>query len=215
VTYKKSPQIKIREWEPEEYQWITGVNLDDITLSDPVVDTRRPLVTSLAGSNYTFDATISLVWDRKIRYVPIRGLWDAGSDAFIITKSILERAEISEDDCDDIEDVPTIHAIAGARYKPTRRVKLIWHVDRNMNSRQDTFYVLDEVNFDILVPYTLSIAAGSTGVSGEGQQALVLRLRRKKPRGSAFPKPLNILTYRIDEIAMEKLEEEASRAKAD
>jgi hypothetical protein len=85
--------------------------------------------------------------------------------------------------CLVIDDVPTIHGIAGARYKPTRSVRLTWHVNRNMNSRDDTFYVLDEANFDILVPYTLSIGARSTGESGEGLQALVLRIRRKKPRG--------------------------------
>jgi hypothetical protein len=57
------------------------VNLEDITKSDPVVSSRRPLVKSLAGSNYTFDATISFTRGGKIRYVPIRGLWDTGSDA--------------------------------------------------------------------------------------------------------------------------------------
>jgi hypothetical protein len=139
----------------------------------------RPLLKSLAGSNYTFDATILWAQGSNVRYTPIRGLWDTGSDAFIITKGIVKRAGIPEEDLDDVDDVP--HGIGGAKYRPTQSVKLTWHVNRNMTSRQDTFYVLDEANFDILVPYTLSIGARSTGEGAAGQQALILRLRRKKP----------------------------------
>jgi hypothetical protein len=189
------------------------VNLDDLTKSKLKPLTGRPLLKTLAGSNYTFDATITWVRDSNIRYTPIRGLWDTGSDAFIISREIIERAGIKNEELEQLDEIPTIHGIGGAKYKPTLRVKLTWHVNRNMNSRQDTFYVIDEANFDVLVPWTLSIGARSTGEGNEGQNALILRLRRKGKGKQIFQPSVSISTQTLaDEIQEEKEEEEKTLA---
>lgn len=162
------------------------MNLDNLTKSNLKPLTGRPLLKILAGSNKTFDAAIIWVRDSDVRYTPIRGLWDTGSDAFIITREIIERASITNKELKQLDEIPTIHGIGGAKYKPTLSMKLTWHVNRNMNSRQDTFYVLEEANFDVIVPWTLSIGARSTREGKEGQNALILRLRRKEKGKQIF-----------------------------
>lgn len=116
-------------------------DLNDMTKSNPKPASGRPLLKlkSLAGSNYTFDAAILWTRGSNIRYTPIRGLWDTGSDAFIISRAIVERAGISVDDLEQLENVSTIKGIGGAQYRPTQSITLSGHVNRNMNSRQDKF----------------------------------------------------------------------------
>ncbi|KAF2470011.1 uncharacterized protein BDR25DRAFT_36005 [Lindgomyces ingoldianus] len=170
----------IQKWDPGEYQERTGLNLDDLTLSNPNLDSDRPLLKTLAASNYTFDARISLVKGSQISYIPVRGLWDTGSDAFFISKTILDRANIGEEDMTRLEETHTYHGIGSASFSPAFSIDLTWHIRRNMNSRRDTFYVTEEEIFDILVPYTLSIGVRSTTIGKEGRNALILQLRPKK-----------------------------------
>lgn len=139
----------------------------------------RPLQRSLIVSNYTFDAAITLPASSSIRYLPVRGLWDTGSDSFIISREILQRANIGDENLERVTDKTTLHGIGGSVFAPEWKVLLTWHVNRNMNSRQDTFYVADDISCDMLVPWTLNIGSRYTGMGTPGQNALILQLRKK------------------------------------
>lgn len=173
----------VTDWDPEEYEQSTGVNLKDITKSKLKTPPERPLLKTLVGSNYTFGCTIFWKNGSKVRYTPIRGLWDTGSDAFMIRREITKRAGIKEEELEKVDNTPTLKGVNGAIFKPDLCVTLTWHVNGNMNSLENTFYVVEEADFDVLVPYSLSIGTRSTGFGKQGQNALILRLRGDKTKG--------------------------------
>ncbi|KAK6221895.1 hypothetical protein LQW54_001115 [Pestalotiopsis sp. IQ-011] len=105
-----------------------------------------------------------------IRYLPVRGLWDTGSDVYLISRNILQRANIGDEDLEHVADKTTLHGIGGAVFAPEWKVQLTWHVKRNMNSRQDTFYVADDISCDMLVPSTLNVGSRYTGIAERDQE---------------------------------------------
>lgn len=172
----------------ETYDWDPGARGTDLRgdstnvapdRQPDEVFAARPLQRSLVISNYTFDAVITLPSSAGIRYLPVRGLWDTGSDVYLISRNVLQRANIGDEDLEHVADKTTLHGIGGAVLAPEWKVQLTWHVKRNMNSRQDTFYVADDISCDMLVPWTLNIGSRYTGMGTPGQNALILQLRRK------------------------------------
>jgi len=123
--------------------------------------------------------------EEKIKYVPIRGLMDSGSEAFLISSAIIPRAGITEADLQPVMDLE-IHGLEGVVCRPRFRVELTWHMRRHANSRVSTFFVVEDRSFDILVPSSLLLDSRSNDTTSHA--AYILHLRKKKA-GELHPKP--------------------------
>lgn len=206
----------------ETYDWDPGARGTDLRgdstnvapdRQPDEVFAARPLQRSLVISNYTFDAVITLPSSAGIRYLPVRGLWDTGSDVYLISRNVLQRANIGDEDLEHVADKTTLHGIGGAVLAPEWKVQLTWHVKRNMNSRQDTFYVADDISCDMLVPWTLNIGSRYTGMGTPGQNALILQLRRKSNVERDQERKRDEAAFSVAEAAARKKMDERRRAR--
>ncbi|KAK0612206.1 hypothetical protein B0T14DRAFT_342672 [Immersiella caudata] len=180
----------------------------------------------LLNDAFTFDGAVVNPHDKELQYIPVRGLMDSGSEAYLISQTIIARAGITESEMQSIKDLE-IHGLEGAVCRPRFQIDLTWHMRRHANSRVSTFFVVEDTSFDILVPTSLLLHHPRS--DSTSQAAYILQLRKKKDeeveqerrnqaeqlRRGAAQEAVDAEERRLKRMARRKEKEEGGRARSD
>jgi hypothetical protein len=182
-TPRDSKSRDYEEWNPAKFQNETGLDLGEISKSDSPNSNSRPLAHLIAEDHFIIDAALVLTQAEGLKYIPARCLVDTGNrgaTAFFVSQKILNRARIDTSELEKGEK-HTFRGLGGTAVSTNSCVRFTWHVCRQMTSRMDTFWVVDDDRFDILAPYSL-VTGSEQDTDGAGRVMFLLNLW-KKPKG--------------------------------
>ena len=169
----------------------TSVSESTTRTAGSATDTRpaQQSLVRLLKNAFTFSGAIVKLEDKEFRYIPVRGLMDSGSEAYLISKVPITRAGISEDELQAVVD-SEIHGLEGALCRPSFQLELTWHMKRHANSRVNMFFVVDDTSFDILVPSSLLLNDLHSDKTKKAAYILHLRKKKATKSGSVLAKML-------------------------
>ena len=148
---------------------ITGTTTDDLkplkTTQDPSAKGgKNPFVYTRTTSKahierkppapdpHLFNGTICFATPQSsggAGWYPVRGIFDTGSHADLVSREVLRGAGIE----DRVKDAPTItlESIQNANWDINQSIDLSWQLHNGTRSFVTTFYVVDVAPFDVLV----------------------------------------------------------------
>ncbi|KAF2685244.1 hypothetical protein K458DRAFT_365545, partial [Lentithecium fluviatile CBS 122367] len=173
-TSREPPQTKPgrTKWDPRAYAEQYGAAMES-TSQTTKSQTRAVKPIIHAKSNFTMGVTL-VHQHEGLSYIPVRGKMDTGCDHNLISKNIIERAKIANDQIELLDEEIELSGLEGAKYTLKKRIQFTWYLNRGMKSRVGDFYIVEDDSFDVIL--------GSLFWGGsESKSALLLQRPWKSP----------------------------------
>ena len=145
---------------------------------------------------YEFATLMSTDWTRSLvlviqvpemthpsglKFIPVRNKIDTGSDENLVSAELLSKHGM---DSSKIQPIPsekqgerTLRMLNGFTFTPTQEVRLQWHRPHDMRQREDTFVIVPEAPFDVLI--------GSEQFKDEAKTKLFFVFGRNKSKSNS------------------------------
>jgi hypothetical protein len=139
---------------------------------------------SLMISDFTRDLVLVIELEgvtgpERFKFVAVRNKIDTASDENFISYELLEKHRM---DSQKILDIPeeqqrerTLEMLDSFKFVPKKEVKLEWHRLQDKKQRENTFIIVENAPFDVLI--------GSKQFSSEARQSVLFIVGRHKSKG--------------------------------